>query len=280
MTESTFYMRSLSKFSPILYTLTIILFLSCCQETKDSSAQKYNIDQEHCLGLCPTTKKDNIIIERPIYILSNNSETKFADWVAYKVKPSSIGPSKARTWYVDPKLNPNDTLEPSDFSGAYSKLGTDRGHQVPLASFTNTKYWHQTNYLSNITPQRSSLNRGVWKELEQKVRDLTIDRHRYTWVLSGPVYEYYFGELPEADEEHQIPSGYWKIISILVDDKVQTASFFFDQETARDAELCNYLTSINTIEEKTDINILSDFNKRDIDHNSNLIEYLGCEDQW
>ncbi|MGM7319810.1 DNA/RNA non-specific endonuclease [Idiomarina sp. ST10R2A5] len=51
-------------------------------------------------------------------------------------------------------------------------MGTDRGHQVPLASFSNTLHWSTTNCLSNITPQAEGLNQGPWALLESAVRVL------------------------------------------------------------------------------------------------------------
>ena len=85
---------------------------------------------------CPSGSPiTNDIVIRDIYILSSNDATKFADWVAYRVTREAIGRSESRNWKSDPWLADNETLEPPDYTGANAALGTDRGHQAPLASF-------------------------------------------------------------------------------------------------------------------------------------------------
>ena len=97
----------------------------------------------HCLAGCPTgTPETNDLVVREIYALSANAETKFADWVAYRVTRETIGTSDSldRNWQNDDLLAADATLEDDDYSGAFSALRTDRGHQAPLASFAGTRF--------------------------------------------------------------------------------------------------------------------------------------------
>ena len=177
------------------------------------AAQEIHADL--CLHGCPSGSPiTNDIVIRDIYILSSNDATKFADWVAYRVTREAIGRSESRNWKSDPWLADNETLEPPDYTGANAALGTDRGHQAPLASFTSTDSWRTTNYLSNITPQESALNQGVWVDLETAVRTLAERQaSNAVYVITGPLYERQMPALPQADEDHRVPSGYWKIIA-------------------------------------------------------------------
>lgn len=256
--------------------LAIVIFSVACGPNDKTSSFDSGSGFDLCIGSCPDVKRGNMLVNREIYKLSNNPKTKFADWVAYRVSPSSIGPSKTRNWKPDPDLPKGSTLEPSDYKGANDKLEIDRGHQVPLASFANTEHWKETNYLSNITPQRSDLNQGPWGYLEQKVRNLTKDRYRYTWVISGPVYEYFLGELPEADETHLVPSGYWKVVGIVNDGEISIASFFFDQETSRESDICDHLEPLSTIEKRSKLDLLSDYKALELNRNDFAAEELGC----
>ena len=162
-----------------------------------------------CFNGCPTgTPPTNDLIIRDIYILSSNDETKFADWVAYNVTLATIGRTARRNFRADPLLDQDETLEPGDYRGANAAIGTDRGHQVPLASFTGTPHWEDTNYLSNITPQRSPLNQGPWRELEEAARDVARDPDiDVVFVMTGPLFERAMDPLPNADEPHSVPSG-------------------------------------------------------------------------
>lgn len=195
----------------------------------------------------------NTLVVRPIYCLSNNSVSKFADWVAYRLDIESItGRSiKKRNWKSDPDLKESETLEPNDYKEAHSKLGTDRGHQAPLASFKGTAFWYQTNYLSNITPQRSTLNRGPWKHLEEKVRELAARRPVY--VITGPLFERQMFRLPNANEDHRIPSGYWKILAVenYGSQPLAVMGFIFDQDTSSRAKIAEHVVSIDEIEKRT-----------------------------
>lgn len=67
-----------------------------------------------------------------------NDETKFADWVAYRLDLATVdGPSQdERNYLPDSYLDPDETLEPEDYDSAF---------------------------LSNIVPQESGLNRGGWQ---------------------------------------------------------------------------------------------------------------------
>ena len=209
----------------------------------------------NCVFGCPVGNSDDII-NRPIYSLQNNSETKFADWVAYQVTDQTInGPSRSRSWKADPSLAANVTLEPKDYTGAYNSIGTDRGHQVPLASFSNTSHWAMTNYLSNITPQKSDLNRGPWKNLEAAVRNIA-GTGQNVFVVTGPLYERPFAVLPGADEDHTVPSGYFKVVITKNADDVAASAFIFEQETARGADFCNFETTVDVVESRSGFNIM------------------------
>ena len=121
------------------------------------------VGQELCLNGCPKgAPATNRTINRTIYILNNNGERKFADWVAYRVTRDTIGSTKRRAWRKDPDLPANETLSPLDYRSAREALKVDRGHQAPLASFTGHSDWKLLNFLSNITPQIMDLNEGAW----------------------------------------------------------------------------------------------------------------------
>ncbi len=203
---------------------------------------------------CPTgTPESNNLIVREIYTLSSNDDTKFADWVAYRLDASMVdGPSVSRNWKADPLLSEEETLEPADYASAYAVLGTDRGHQAPLASFRGTGLAHETNFLSNITPQGSALNRGAWRSLEGAVRNLA--RTRVCYVVTGPLYEQNMPSLPGADEPHRIPSGYWKIVAVGEAEKpasVKAAAFILLQSTPTGVNFRTYIVTIDEVEQRS-----------------------------
>ena len=206
---------------------------------------------------CPTGAPiENDVIERPIYILSNNHDTKFADWAAYQVTPETIdGPSRSRSWRSDPEILSQFTLETADYKDANAVIRTDRGHQVPLASVSNTNDWRTTNYLSNITPQSSNLNQGPWVRLESAIRNLARSGNT-VYVVTGPLYEGFFAVLPSADESHVVPSGYFKVVAMITSSGyVRASAYIMEQNSARADNYCMKEVTIDNVESRSGLNI-------------------------
>lgn len=214
--------------------------------TAPVAASQAELHTFHCLHGCPLGAPgiDDIVV-REIYTLAANDLTKMADWVAYRVTPSSIGPSGERKWVADPWLDVEETLEPKDYDGAAQALGIDRGHQAPLAGQSGTPFAGDTNVLSNITPQGSALNQGAWQRLEAQENDLSQAANIAVYVLTGPLFERVLPPLPGADERHRVPSAYWKVI-VTQDDRM--AAFIMDTDTPRTLDHCKARVSLDDVE--------------------------------
>lgn len=256
---------------PIIRVLALLAALAL----PFSAAAEREIHAPQCLHGCPMgASSNNDLIFRGIYILSSNDITKFADWAAYRVTRETIssGTQTNRSYRADPLLGADETLEPPDYKGANKTLNTDRGHQVPLASHNSTPEWKETNYLSNITPQKSALNQGPWKHLEGAVRDLAqTEGVNAVYVMTGPLYQRPMRSLPGADEAHLVPSGYWKIVSV-EDGKdgeedggtVRVAAFIFQQDTPRGAKYCDveFAVTVRAIEDITGLDFFHNLSRK------------------
>ncbi|WP_192484283.1 MULTISPECIES: DNA/RNA non-specific endonuclease [Cysteiniphilum] len=213
---------------------------------------------ENCLNnCCPTgTMFQNIFIPRAAYALSNNASTKFADWVAYRTLKGNIGKQTKRKWHQDPKLNKADTLSPTDYKSAHAILGYDRGHQAPLGHFGNLskEIWQETNYLSNITPQKSTLNQGPWRDLELKERELAQQGYDL-YVLTGPLYEASMLPLPYASKRHDIPSAYWKVIAIQDQGITKLSAFIMPQSANKKDDFCSYHVPLDEVAMRSHLNL-------------------------
>ena len=219
----------------------------------------------HCPLGCPANPAGNDLIFGHVYALSNNPDTKFADWVAYEVSVLNFGISPGRAWKSDPLLDDNETLEASDYANV-SSIDADRGHQAPLASFAGSHYWQELNYLSNITPQHKNLNQGAWKNLEDAVRDAVKFRESL-FVITGTIYNDNALKLPNANESHEIPTEYFKIIYNL---KGEAASFLMEQSTPKTTNYCTKHKVISAISAKID------FGLPRLSNSPSLAAKLGC----
>jgi endonuclease G len=235
----------------------LILFLAAAAAAimpAGALADDARVHTFHCLDACPLGAPENAdLIVREIYTLSADPLTKLAVWVAYRITPETIGPSQSRDWAADPWLGADETLEPEDYEGANGALKVDRGHQAPLAAFSGTPFWAETNILSNITPHASALNQASWQQLEARETRLAREANTGVYVLTGPLFERLMPPLPGADERHRVPSGYWKVV-MTADGRM--SAFLFDQDTPRGADYCAMRRSFDEVELRARLRLL------------------------
>ena len=229
----------------------------------------------HCLHGCPMgAAATNDLIVREIYTLSSNDRTKFADWVAYQVRPDAVGgDSPGRGWRKDPWLAADETLEPDDYTGAPAALDIERGHQAPLAAFTGTAFARDTNVLSNITPQQDDLNSRSWKILEERERQYAVRKNAPLYVLTGTLYERQMRGMPQADEPHRVPSGYWKVLAVQTGAVTQVSAFIFEQETPAAANYCDMRKPLADIERRSGLRLFPRLVRRNF---TSLDRDVGC----
>jgi len=149
-------------------------------------------------------------------------------------------------------------------------MGADRGHQAPLAAFANTVFWRSTNILSNITPQKSALKRGAWKNLETAVRGLAYTA-KEIYVVTGPLYDPNENQmtLPRSDEPHTVPTAYWKVV--WTKGGAMTA-LVFDQDVT-DTDHCNGIVTLADVELQTGLDLFPEAAEWPT---SDLSAQLGC----
>ncbi|QCS48092.1 DNA/RNA non-specific endonuclease (plasmid) [Picosynechococcus sp. PCC 11901] len=105
------------------------------------------------------------------------------------------------------------------------------------------------NYLSNITPQKASLNRGAWKELEDYERDLVRD-YGEVYVIVGTAYDNQPLSLINADEPTDIPDYFWRIIQY----NGQTEAYLFPQNTPSGTDFRQGKTTVHEVEQWSGLN--------------------------
>ena len=108
-------------------------------------------------------------------------------------------------FYADPRWPDGAAL--SDYRHAKPY---DRGHMAPSGDQPSLQAQAQTYALSNIVPQASVLNKGIWARMERKVR-LLAGREGELYVVTGPA----FHVRPIATVGHDhvyVPSSVWKAV--------------------------------------------------------------------
>ena len=123
------------------------------------------------------------LIHHSYYSLSYSEQHEQAEWVFYEIKKERVLGlvSRIDNFRSDENISTNSATI-SDYKG----LGFDRGHLVPAADMSfNYTAMSESFLLSNMSPQNTSFNRGIWKKLEGLVRSWGTNSSIY--VVTGPI---------------------------------------------------------------------------------------------
>lgn len=142
-------------------------------------------------------------------------ENRVSRWVAYPLyKGMTSGVERTDKWGFDPLVPRRYQAETSS---SYAGSGYDRGHQLPSADRLCTVEANEaTFYYTNITPQNSDLNGGLWQELESHIRK-QLSTADTLFVVTGcavttpadPEVRYI---KDNAGKDVAIPKAYFKVI--------------------------------------------------------------------
>lgn len=96
----------------------------------------------------------------------------------------------------------------SDLSD-YARSGMDRGHVFPAADATTATAKDESFLLSNMVPQDSNCNRGIWNDIEGSVRK-EAKRRGKLYVLTGPLFQ--GNQLKALKGRVLVPTGMYKAV--------------------------------------------------------------------
>lgn len=192
----------------------------------------------------PAYTTNEAIIERPYYTLRYSEEHEQAIWVAYKLSADSLKQEKFKRkddFRKDPRVR-TGSADLADYKGT----GYDRGHLAPAADFSYDEFaLSQTFYMSNMSPQNASFNRGIWKKLEDRVRDWTMDES-ILYVVTGPILNKKFSTI--GSNAVSVPQYYYKIILDIEKPEIKAIAFLMKNEKSGES-LETFAVSIDKIEE-------------------------------
>ena len=132
----------------------------------------------------------------------------------------------------------------------YEGSGFDRGHLVASADRRASGLLNsETFLLTNMGPQKPQFNRGIWKKLEEAVRDLA-NLYVEVYTVCGPLF--WVGEkitmIGKGEVKIPVPHGYFK--SVLAEKergRLDLWTFVF-QNKAQTGDLKNFLRTTVEVE--------------------------------
>lgn len=192
----------------------------------------------------PTTSNGELI-DHSYYSLSYNEQHEQAEWVFYQLTLTMINGSFERTdnFRSDPFI-----LSGSASLADYKGSGYDRGHLAPASDMKQSvSAMSESFFLSNMSPQDPSFNRGAWKKLETLIRNWVLEEGSL-YVVTGPIFNNNIGSI--GYNNVTIPGYYYKVV---YSDKNKEMIGFVMPNRKTDLNLKTFVRSVDFIEDQTGI---------------------------
>jgi len=196
----------------------------------------------------PYITKNDVVVKHLGYTLSYNEKYEQANWVAYELTANETDKIVGRS----NDFRPDTEVRTGSADNAdYINSGYDRGHLAPAADMGwSAQAMQESFFYSNMSPQTPSFNRGIWKRLEEQVRQWAADNHAI-YVVTGPVLK---PNLPTIGHDKvAVPNHYYKVILDYTQPELKGIGFIMPN-TSSTLSISNYAVSIDSVETVTGIN--------------------------
>ena len=140
------------------------------------------------------------------YLVGYDAQAKIPKFVTYELLPqNALGCFPRTNAFVANQYVPGGPT-PDDYAGT----GYDKGHAAPDGDLSwDQQVEYESFLMTNMFPQRGSLNRGIWKLLETSVRGWAVQRNQSYTVYVGAIYN---GSEKRIGKGVLVPTAYYKIV--------------------------------------------------------------------
>lgn len=189
------------------------------------------------------------VVHHTYYSLSYMEAHEQPEWVAYILTKKSIqvpNLKRAKDFNPDKKIK-TYSANSDDYKGS----GYTRGHLVPAGDMAfNEKAMNESFFMSNMSPQLRQFNNGVWRELEDNVRDWAYQSDSL-YVISGPIFSKPIKQIGQRNKI-TVPSAFYKVI---LDNKTpaRKAIGFIIPHELSEQRLETYMVPVSQVETITGI---------------------------
>ena len=193
------------------------------------------------------------LVDRTGYALLYSEVYEQPLWVSYKLTKDEIQnkvSKRTNNYRLDPYIETGSAVL-SDYKGS----GYDRGHLAPAADMAwSDKSMSESFFLSNISPQVPSFNRGIWRVLEEKIRKWVLEEEEL-YIITGPIIQPNHNTI--GLHKVAVPHWYYKIIIDNYQPEVKAVAFIIPNRNTNNNPLSSFVVSIDQIEKKTNLDFLS-----------------------
>lgn len=195
------------------------------------------------------TARSEQVIRHEGYTVSYNSDYRVANWVAYELTRQE---AKSKKNERSNKFVPDPAVKGASATNEdYTRTGYDRGHLAPAGDMKwSAKAMRESFYLSNISPQKPGLNRGIWKELEEQAR-LWAKESGAVYIVTGPVLTPQLKRM--GKNRVGVPRLFYKVIATWAGGRLEAIGFLFENRDYGKTPLQSLAISVDSVEKVTAI---------------------------
>tara|TARA_R110001592_G_scaffold23456_1_gene91931 strand:+ start:43989 stop:44933 length:945 start_codon:yes stop_codon:yes gene_type:complete len=191
------------------------------------------------------------LVHHQNYSLAYSEEHEQALWVFYELdRNETHAIAKRKDDFREDPMVRTGSASLAD----YRSSGYDRGHLAPAADMAfSEEAISESFYMSNMSPQEPSFNRGIWKNLEAQFREwAAADGSLY--IVTGPVLVPGLAKM--GDNQVSIPNFYYKVALDFDADELGAIAFLLPNQKL-DLELESFVVSIDSLESITGIDFFA-----------------------
>ncbi|MBI4645531.1 MAG: DNA/RNA non-specific endonuclease [Bacteroidia bacterium] len=227
-----------------IIVLVIVIIYSLSDKEKTLKPVYLNISALQD-GYPSTNDSSSQIVKHTAYHLLYNEQYEQASWVAYILTKNYVLSDNAQR--SDNFREDTNVVTNSATPADYERSDYDRGHLAPAADMKWSEQAMDESFLmSNICPQNQSFNRGIWKKLEERVRNWAVENDSL-YIVTGPVLK----DITENIGENQvgIPKYFYKVILDISYPDYSGIAFFIENKKSR-KNISEYAISIDSLEKR------------------------------
>jgi endonuclease G len=205
----------------------------------------------------PAISKSDEIIKHKNYTLRYEEKYEVPAWVVHKLRGEYTRgrANRGQNQFIpDKKVDGGSAL-----STDYSSSGYDRGHMVPAGDFKCCQdLMDETFYMSNICPQVPDFNRGIWENIESRIRGWAV-RDEELYVVTGPVLSKGMETIGRYNTV-AVPKSFYKIVLYYPKDNPKRAraiAFMLPNQALFGKRMNSYVIAIDEVERTTGLDFFS-----------------------
>lgn len=217
--------------------------------------------ERYSIGGLPIATEPMVVLENTGYVVGYSEEKIDPLWAAYYCGPQVLFTNEKRParFSRDDRVCPSARLKHEDYNRPPGSTSTyDRGHMAPNYAIA-TRYGRtaqlETFLLTNVAPQRSSLNQRTWRALEAEIARNFAPACEGVWVVVGPVFR---DPVTRYNGKPALPAAFFCIVL----DRTEAGAFrglalVMDQSVTGKRRMGDFITTIRDIEAQAGINFFA-----------------------